>query len=341
MEKTLIRPELTFKMYELISGYWIACAIHTIAELRLADLLLQCPMSVKELATASDAHPGSLYRLLRAAASVGIFEESTDGMFSLNALGETLLSKVKGSVRPWALANLGEHYPAFGNLTYGVKTGKIPFDEVHGVSLWDYYKAHPKAGENLVEAMAGMSGAVIEGITAAYDFSSFETIVDIGGGNGALLFSVLDTAVKSKGIVFDEPYVIQQTENHIPVTLKARCKVIGGSFFEVIPAGADLYLTKWVLHDWNDDEVLLILKTCFKAMKVGSKLLIIEAVIADDKLNTPHAAKLLDLNVMAMSPGKERSVKEFKALIETAGLTFNRLIFTNTELSSMIECEKY
>ena len=125
MKKIFIRPELTFKMYELISGYWVACAIHTIAELRLADLLLQGSMSVKELAIASDADPGSLYRLLRAAASVGIFEESTDGMFSLNAFGETLLSKVKGSVRPWAMANLGEHYPAFGNLTYGVKQVKF------------------------------------------------------------------------------------------------------------------------------------------------------------------------------------------------------------------------
>lgn len=341
MEKKLIRPELTFKMYELISGYWVACAIHTVAELRLADLLLQGPLSVKELAAASDSDPGSLYRLLRAVASVGIFEENTDEKFSLNGLGETLLSNVKGSVRPWAMANLGEHYPAFGNLTYGVKTGKIPFDEVHGVSLWDYYKAHPQAGENVMEAMAGMSGAVIEGIIEAYDFSPFETIVDIGGGNGALLFSVLGAAVKSKGIVFDEPYVIKQTENHIPVTLKDRCSVSGGSFFKVIPAGADLYLTKWVLHDWNDDEVLLILKNCFKAMTAGSKLIIIEAVIIDDELNTPHAAKLLDLNVMAMSPGKERSVREFKELIEAAGLTFNRLILTNTELSSMIECEKY
>ncbi|WP_316779111.1 methyltransferase [Pedobacter antarcticus] len=341
MKRTQINPVQTFKMYELISGYWVACGIHAVAELNIADLLNQGDQTVEELAKRTASHPGSLYRLLRAVASVGIFEETEDGRFSLNELGAALLSDTPGSVKPWALANLGEHFPAFGNLTYGIRTGKIPFDDFHGISLWEYYKQNPAAGENVMKAMAGVSGAVIDGITSAYDFSSFENIVDIGGGNGALLFSVLRTAPRSKGIVFDEAYVVEQTGQQIPDDLKDRCTVSGGSFFNEIPAGSDLYLTKWVTHDWNDDEVILLLKNARTAMKDSSKLLIIDAVIPDGSLNVPHAGKLLDLNIMAMTSGKERTLKEFKHLLEASGLSFTRLIETTTEVSSIIECEKH
>jgi hypothetical protein len=340
MEKLPEKPELTFKMYELISGYWVACSIHAVARLDIADLLSNGPKTLSELALASHSDQKSLYRLLRAVTSVGIFEEQADGTFILNDLGSTLLSDVPGSAKPWALANLGEHYPAFGELTYGVQTGKVPFDHVHGVSLWDYYKQHPEAGVNLMKAMAGISGAVLKGIIDAFDFTPYATIVDIGGGNGAMLFAVLNSSPKSKGIVFDEPYVVEATMKQIPESLKDRCTVSGGSFFEEIPANADLYMTKWVVHDWNDDEAIALLKVCHKAMPVGGKLLIIDAVIPDDALNRPHAGKLLDINVMAMATGKERTFNEFKNLLEKAGLIFKRLIHTSTEVSSIIECEK-
>jgi hypothetical protein len=233
-------PELTFKMYELISGYWIACAIYSVAKLDIADLLAHGPKTLLELAKESQSHETSLYRLLRATTSVGIFEELPDGKFRLGDLGSTLLSDVPGSIKPWALANLGEHFPAFGNLTYGVQTGKVPFDDVHGKSLWDYYKDNPAAGVNLMKAMAGVSGAVLKGIIDAYDFSPYKTIVDIGGGNGAMMFSILYASPSSKGIVFDEPYVIGTTGKQIPEDLQDRCTVAGGSFFEEIPANADL-----------------------------------------------------------------------------------------------------
>lgn len=339
MIKQNIKPEATFKMYELISGYWIACGIHALAQLQIADLLADGPKTINELAEISTTHAPSLYRLLRAVTSVGIFEEMSDGKFQINELGKALLTDTAGSVKPWALANLGEHFPAFGNLAYGISTGEVPFDQVHGMSLWDYYKTHPLAAENVTKAMAGVSGAVIEGITEYYDFSPYKTLVDIGGGNGALMFGVLQATPNSEGIVFDEPYVIEQTKLNIPDQVKNRCHVMGGSFFETVPEGADLYMTKWVLHDWNDEQVMQIFDTCFKAMKSGSKLLIIESVLPDE-INTPHAGKLLDLNIFAMTKGKERTVSEFKNLVERAGLRYNRLILTNTELSSIIECEK-
>lgn len=339
MEKLPQNPELSFKMYELISGYWVACCIRTIAQLDIADKLQGQPLTLSALASAVQADEKSLYRVLRAVTSVGIFEERADGTFALNDFGATLLSDVPGSVKPWAIANLGEHYPAFGDLTYAVKTGKVPFDHVHGMSLWEYYKQHPEAGVNLMKAMAGMSGAVLKGVIDAFDFSPYKTLVDIGGGNGAMMFAVLDATPGSSGIVFDEPYVAEVTATRIPEHLKSRCSAQGGSFFDTLPAGADLYMTKWVIHDWNDKEAVDLLKVCYQAMPEGGKLLIIDAVIPD-ALNQPHAGKLLDINVMAMATGKERTLSEFRSLLSEAQLTFKQLIHTNTEVSSIIECEK-
>lgn len=340
MEKLPQKPELTFKMYELISGYWVASCIRSAVQLDIADKLLSGPKTLSQLAIETECDEKSLYRLLRAITSVGIFNEKEDGAFELNDLGAVLLSDVPGSVKPWALANLGEHYPAFGELTYGVKTGKVPFEHAHGIPVWEYYKQNPEAGMNLAKAMAGMSGAVLKTIIDTYDFSSYKTLVDIGGGNGALMFAVLNASSESTGIIFDEPYVIQQTALLIPEDLKERCTVFGGSFFEEIPAGADLYTTKWVIHDWNDEEAIKILSNIYKAMPAGGRLLIIDSVIPDDSRNTPHAGKLLDINIMAMTTGKERTLNEFKVLIEKAGLTFKRLIQTDTEVSSIVECEK-
>lgn len=340
MKKLPQKPELTFKMYELISGYWIASCIRSVAQLDIADKLLERPKTLSELAQECESDEKSLYRLLRAVTGVGIFNEREDGAFELNDFGATLLSDVPGSVKPWALANLGEHYPAFGELTYGVQTGKVPFERAHGVNVWEYYKQNPEAGINLAKAMAGVSGAVLKTIIDAYDFSPYKTLIDIGGGNGALMFAVLNATPESKGIIFDEPYVIEQTAQMIPEELKDRCSVAGGSFFEEVPTGIDLYMTKWVIHDWNDEESIKIISNIEKGMSTGGKLLIIDSVIPDNSRNEPHAGKLLDINIMAMTTGKERTLSEFKKLIEASGLTFKRLIQTDTEISSIIECEK-
>lgn len=340
MEKLPQKPELSFKMYELISGYWVACCIHTVSKLDIADKLANGPKTLSELAKETESDEPSLYRLLRAVTSVGIFEEKADGTFALNDFGATLLTDVPGSVKPWALANLGEHFPAFGDLTYGVKTGKVPFDHAHGIPVWDYYQQNPDAGVNLAKAMAGMSGAVLKAIIDAYDFTPYKTLLDIGGGNGALMFAVLEATPNSNGIIFDQEYIADLTSKSIPEELAGRCTTAAGSFFEKIPAGADLYMSKWVIHDWNDEESIQILKNVHDAMPKGAKLLIIDSVIPDDSQNKPHAGKLLDINIMAMTTGKERTLSEFKTLIEKAGLTFKRLILTGTEISSIVECEK-
>lgn len=341
MGKLPQKPELSFKMYELISGYWVACCVHAVSKLDIADKLAHGPKTLSELAKETESDEPSLYRLLRAVTSVGIFEENKDGTFQLNDFGSTLLTDVPGSVKPWALANLGEHFPAFGDLTYGVQTGKVPFDHAHGIPVWDYYQQNPDAGVNLAKAMAGMSGAVLKAIIDAYDFTPYKTLVDVGGGNGALMFAVLEATPGSKGIIFDQPYIADLTSKAIPEDLAQRCTTAAGSFFEeVIPEGADLYMMKWTIHDWNDEESIRILKNIHHAMPKGAKLLIIDSVIPDDSQNKPHAGKLLDINIMAMTTGKERTLSEFKSLVEKSGLTFKRLILTDTEISSIVECEK-
>lgn len=339
MEKLPERPDLTFKMYELISGYWTACAIQTTAQLGIADILSQGPKTLSELAEATQSHEESLYRLLRAVTSVGIFEEKEDNIFVLNDLGATLRSNVPGSMRSMFLTMVGEFYPVLGDLSYGVQTGKVAFEHVNGAPLWKYLKEKPIAGVHMMEAMTGVSGAVLKEILNAYDFTPYSTIVDVGGGNGSMLFSLLYSSPLSRGTVFDEPYVVDETKKHIPEDLKSRCSVTSGSFFKEIPANADLYILKWVIHDWSNEEAIDILNVCCNAMRVGSKLLIIDAVIPDE-LNKPYIGKLLDLNIMALATGIERTLHETKELLEKVNLSFNRLIPTNGDIVGIIECEK-
>lgn len=339
MEKLPERPELTFKMYELITGYWAACAIQTTAKLGIADLLSQGPKTLSELAEATQSHEKSLYRLLRGVTSVGIFEEKEGNIFVLNDFGATLRSDVPGSMRGMFLTMVGEFHPVLGDLTYGVQTGKVAFEHVNGVPLWKYLKEKPSAGINMMKAMTGVSGAVLKEIINVYDFTPYSTIVDVGGGNGSMLFTLLYSSPSSTGVVFDEPYVIEETEKQIPEDLKSRCITKGGDFFKEIPAGADLYILKWIIHDWGCEEAVNILKVCYNAMKVGSKLLIMDVVIPDE-LNKPFVGKLLDLNIMALATGTERTLHETKELVESANLSFSRFISVDWDMVGIVECEK-
>ncbi|WP_167025458.1 methyltransferase [Chryseobacterium sp. Tr-659] len=340
MEKRQIKPESTFKMFEILGGLWITGCVKTAAELNIADSLAEGPKAISLLAKQTQSDEIQLYRIMRALSSVGIFEESEHKTFALNDLGAALQTNVPGTAKDFVLTIMKEHFPVYGDLTYAVQTGKIPFEHIHGIELWSYYKKHPEAGENFGRGMTGMSGMELNGIMKNYDFTPYKRIVDVGGGNGVMIYTILNAAPDSSGIIFDESNVIEKTIPLIPEHLKERCSVAIGSFFEKVPAGADLYTMKWIIHDWSDEECIQILKVCYEAMPKGAKLLIIDAVIPDDSLNKPHIAKLLDIVMMACLTGKERSLNEFKALIEKAGLRFNRLINIGTEAKSIVECEK-
>jgi len=327
------------QMMQLITGFWTSCCIYNAAKLDIADQLALRPQTASQLAESTHCHAPSLYRVMRALASVGIFSRNKEGEFSNNALSETLRSDVPGSMKAMAIAQLGDHYDAWGNLTYSIKTGKTAFDKVEGMSVWKYYETHPEEGVNFMKAMTGLTGAVIFNVIPCYDFSSMNTIVDVGGGNGALLMAILNAAPQAKGIVFDEEYVVEKTDKElVKHGYSARCITTGGSFFDFIPSDADCYLMKLVLHDWNDEQSLKILENCRKAMKSSSKLLVIDSVIPED--DSPHPGKYMDINMLAMTGGMERTEKEFATLFQMAGLKLSRVIHTHSPLFSIIEVIK-
>lgn len=327
------------QMMQMITGFWTSCCIYNAAKLNVADLLHKDAMSCEQLAEATHTNASSLYRMMRALASVGIFSENENGQFSNTTLSETLRGDLPGSMKAMAIAQLGDHYPAWGNLLYSLKTGNTAFEKVEGMNVWKYYETHPEEGLNFMKAMTGSTNAAIQNVIPNYDFSSAKTIVDIGGGNGAFLMAVLDKAPQAKGIVFDEEYVVDETLKKIEEQgLSKKCSVSAGNFFEAVTAGADLYLMKHVLHDWNDEQSEQILMNCSKAMHENSKILVIEAVIP--KGNIGHPGKFMDINMMAMTGGKERTEAEYASLFANAGLKLERVIYTNSPTLSILEVTK-
>ena len=327
------------QMMQMITGFWTSCCVYAVAKLNIADHLKGKPQTADQLAEATHSHALSLYRVLRALSSVGVFDLNSQHQFELTPLGETLQSDTPGSMKAMAIAQLGDHFNAWGNLVYSIKTGNIAFDNIEEMSVWQYYETHPDEGVNFMKAMTGVTEAVIMNVLPSYDFSEFKTIVDIGGGNGALLMAVLNNASQAKGVVFDEEYVVEEAKKDLQNKgFDKRCSTEAGSFFNFIPAGADAYLMKMILHDWNDEQCLQILNNCNKAMKPGSKLLVFEAVIPEN--NEPHPGKFMDINMLAMTGGRERTEKEFGSLFAKAGLKLFRVIHTHSPMFSIVEAVK-
>jgi hypothetical protein len=332
-------PPPPAQMMQLITGFWTSCCIYNAAKLGIADHLDGKPQTAAQLAEITHCHAPTLYRVLRALASAGIFSENENGEFENTTLSETLKSDVPGSMKAMAIAQMGDHYNAWGNLLYSVKTGGIAFDKVEGMPVWEYYESHPDEGLNFMKAMTGMTGAAIMNVLPAYDFSPFKTIVDVGGGNGAMLMAILNAAKDASGIVFDQEYVVNETNKAIAAAgLSHRCHTEAGSFFDFVPQGADAYIMKMILHDWNDEQSLIILNNCVKAMRADSKLLVIESVIPQG--NAPHPGKFLDINMLAMTGGKERTKDEFAALFSKAGLKLTNITPTHSPMFNVVEVVK-
>ena len=239
----------------LVNSYQVSQAIHVAAILGIADLLADGPRSSDDLAQATGTNPRALYRLLRALAAFGVFHEDDNRMFSLTELGEPLRSDVPESVAGWA-AFIGRpnHRDSWGALAESVRTGENAFLLAHGVKVWEYRAEHPEEGAIFDRAMAASSNVVLRSLLAAYDFGRFGTIVDVGGGNGTLLAGLLEAHPGLEGVLFDQPHVVEG------VDLGERGSVVAGSFFESVPDGGDAYLLKWIIHDWEDEESIAILR---------------------------------------------------------------------------------
>ncbi len=318
-----ITPQEQFMKF--IVGKWISKPIYVAAELGIADMLSDGPQSIKALAQMSHAHAPTLYRVMRALASVGIFTESEDKVFDLTPMAECLKT---GAMRSMALMfNANWNDRAWEYLMESVRKGNTPFEKAHGMQVSKYLETNPHISDVFNEANAIKAAGSHRAIVDVYDFSDIHTLTDVGGGVGVLMAEILAANPHMKGVVADLPPVVREAEKVIQARrLRDRLKATACDFFESIPAGSDAYLMSHVLHDWPDDQCGIILKNCYKAMKPESKLLIVEMIVPTG--NEPSIAKLLDLEMLVITGGKERTKKEFEALLESSGFKLLRVIPT-------------
>jgi O-methyltransferase domain/Dimerisation domain len=319
-------------MLRMIAGCWLARAIYLAARLGIADLLGDGPKNSEELAQATGTHALSLYRVLRALAGVGVFAEDEHGRFALTPLAATLRTDAPGSLRAFAVAELDEaHHAAWGKVLHSVKTGETAFDHLFGMDVWQYRARHPEEGCIFNEAMASFGSEVNAAIMASYDFSSIDKIVDVGGGDGSLISAILRTNPTTKGVLFDLPHVAPAARKRIEREgLTERCEVVAGDFFAAVPSGGDAYILKWIIHDWDDERSATLLKNCHRAMVRSGKLLLVEAIVSAD--NAPSFHKFMDLNMLVMTGGRERTEAEYQALLEAAGFSLTRIVPTQSEM---------
>lgn len=322
-------PPPQMVMMQMITGYWVSQSIYAAAKLGIADHLTNGEKSYTELAIATNTNEQSLYRLLRALASVGIFAETATGEFAMTPLAAFLQSDTSSSLRDVSIM-MGdrEHYGSWGNILHAVKTGDSGFEQLFGMNVFEYYAQNPSPAEIFDRAMTGFSTIENAGVSADYDFSSIRTLVDVAGGHGSLLTSILQANPGMTGILFDVPEVIERAKARISTSgVSDRCQLLSGSFFESVPAGADAYILKHIIHDWDDERAIAILKQCHRAMADNGRVLVVEQVIPPG--NNPFIGKLLDVNMLVMCPGgKERTSEEFRALFATAGFNMNRIVPT-------------
>lgn len=320
-------------MLQLISGFWISRCIYIAAKLGIADLVKNEPKTAAELATACGAHAFSLFRVLRALASVGIFTQDDQDRFGITPLSETLRADFPGSLRAFAMTELGEeHYPAWGNLLHSVRTGEIAFDHTFAMDIWKYFAQHPDNAKIFNDAMSGMTAQANEALHAAYDFAGINTLVDIGGGHGGLLTSILRRSPQMHGILFDSPQVIDGAREAVQGSdVAQRCELVGGNFFESLPLGGDAHILKWIIHDWDDEKSLVILRNSHRALAENGKLILVEAVVPPG--SELHFSKFMDLNMLVMTGGHERTEAEFRRLYEASGFRLTRIVPTESPFS--------
>lgn len=317
-----------FAMLQMITGFWLARAIYVAAKLGLADLVKDGPKTADELARSTGVHATSLYRVMRALACVGVFVEDDQKRFAQTPLSETLHSDAPGSLRAMAMAELGqEHYPAWGNLMHSVKTGETAFDNLFKQSVWEYYAEHPEDANIFNQAMKGVTEMVNAAVLGAYDFSGVNKLVDIAGGTGGLISAILRAYPQMRGVLFDLPHVIAEAGPLLDAAgSRDRCETATGDFFKSVTEGGDAYVLKWIIHDWDDEKSIVILKNIHRAMNENGKLLLIEMVVTEG--NQPDLSKFMDLNMLVMTGGRERTEAEFNALLASAGFRLTRVIRT-------------
>jgi hypothetical protein len=321
------------QVIQMATAHIISRAIHAVAELGVADHLKDGPRSSDEIAEATGTHPPSLYRLMRSMAGFGLFVEEADGRFSLAPLGAALQSGAPGHARSSVRTLAGPMmWNAFGELLHSVKTGEPAMEKAFGQPIFDYLGAAPEQASLFNETMIGFHGAEPPAVAAAYDFSDVGTLVDVGGGTGNLLTTILLANPDLRGVLYDQPHVAAEARLEVQKRgLSERCEVVEGNFFESVPGGGDAYILSHIIHDWDEQKCVDILENCRRAMEGRGRLLLVEQVIPPG--NDLHPSKFLDLIMLTITGGRERTEEEYAALFAKAGFELTRVVPTQSAVS--------
>ena len=328
-------PQLV--LYQMSIGHYVSRALALAAKLGLADLLADGPRHHAELARSTGTHAPSLNRVMRLLASVGVFDEQEEGRFALTPLGDALRAGVPGSMRASVMLFAGTRIQdSWKELEYCVKTGEPAYRLRGATDPFDALLRDPEETANFDAAMADFTRLAAIAVAAAYDFSSLGSVVDVGGGNGALLIGILRAHATLAGTVFDRPEAAERARQQIAdAGLAERCQAVAGDFFAQVPGGADAYMLKHVIHDWDDARATTILANCRRAMSPTGRLLIVEGVYPariDQSLESRGAAAN-DVNMLVNTGGRQRSESEFHSLFEAAGFRLTRIVPTPARVS--------
>lgn len=318
------------KVMEMLHGYRQTCLIIAGVETGVFQALAEGPRTVAELAGELELHEPSLARYLGALDSVGLVRWE-ENRVALRGTGQILGEDTYGtSLRAWSRMISGEYLRAWGDLGTTLRTGEVAFERVFGCNAWEHREQNPELNEAFQTVTSAERNRAIRGVLRAYDFCLVETLVDVGGGEGELLLGLLEELPRAQGVLFDLPHVVEGLE------LGDRCRVEAGSFLEEIPAGHDLYLLKHVLHNWSDQDASKILTVCARALRTETKLLVLEHLLPAEP-PTPPELSFLDLHMMTVLGGRERSLAEYKQLLKAAGLKLERVVGTRIGVPDILE----
>jgi hypothetical protein len=326
-------PPPQVQLIQMGMGFIPARVLFLAAKLGLADLLADEPKSAAELAGPTKSHERALHRLMRTLSSLGVFTEETGGRFGLTEMGEALKTAAPGSTRALILSFGGWVWNSFGEMSHSIETGKSAFNNVYGMPPFEWLKSQPEEAALFGETMVAFHGAEPSAVVEAYDFSGFGTVVDVGGSTGNMLVHLLNRCPGPRGILFDLPVTVAEAPAFLRKHhgIEERIAIVPGSFFDSVPAWADCYILSHVIHDWSEEQNLTILGHCRKVMKPESKLLIVEFVLPSD--NSPHPGKILDMVMLTVTGGEERTEEEYGALLAKAGLRMTRVVPTASAAS--------
>lgn len=326
------------QLRQIATGFVLSRSVAVAAELKIADTLKNESKTALEIAEELKLNKDSLYRFLRFLSCNGVFSENTNEQFSLTPLSEIMVSDASGSMHAY-LDMLADDPPwdSVGNMIHTIKTGEPSFQYKYGEGFFDYMAKHPDSNARFNAGMSSFSSPDNLSIINAYDFSRYNLVVDIGGGQGSFLASILSEYTEINGVLYDQPEIVSNPIEEITKKLSARCKILGGDFFSSVPNGGDIYILKLILHDWGDAEAIRILRNCSSVVPVNGKVLVIDGVMLGGNEYDPH--KQLDISMMLIFGGRERSRREFMKLFEQAGLRITQIIPTLSRLS-IIESEK-